>query len=198
MGYKNDFFGSSLNEEDIKHISRWEVDRILSTVSTMQNEGRSKKHKISDREIDKILSEEFIPISKKEFNKNKNISDDNSEKSSDISVIRTKRQKKSAKQKKHQDNLQITEKDRQDMEKTKVINLNSDLKAEINANPENKIKTQDNSDITEKNMKPAKKNTPTAAKQKKKVNTSSLIMSVLSFICLALCIIICLSLVAIR
>ena len=68
MSCKDDFFEGSLS-----HISTWEVDRILYTVSSM-NSKNVKKRRISDEEIDKILSEEFIPITRKEINKSNVIS----------------------------------------------------------------------------------------------------------------------------
>ena len=50
MSCKDDFFEGSLS-----HISTWEVDRILYTVSSM-NSKNVKKRRISDEEIDKNLN----------------------------------------------------------------------------------------------------------------------------------------------
>lgn len=70
--------------------STWDIDYILYTAGAF----RKDRKKVSDKEIDKILSEKFIPITEK------NISDDFRNESSDISVNGAKRHKNIKKQSK--------------------------------------------------------------------------------------------------
>lgn len=205
MGYKNDFFGGSLNQEDIKRVSKWEVDRILSTVSTMKT-GSSKKHKISDKEIDKILSEEFIPILKREVNNQKNISGDTDKKSPDITVIKAKRQENSSKNNKEQIKKSAKEKNDKIKEKTQPLNIKADKKADtydFSEPHEEKLKKHEK-EVT-KEIEAIIKSKPTVNKKKsisipkeKRNNSYPMLVSVLSFLCLALCVLLCICLVSVR
>jgi hypothetical protein len=167
MGYNDDFFGSSFNDEDVKNVSRWEVDRILNTVSTLKK-GSSKKHRISDEEIDKILSEKFIPIIQKENNKNNTISDSNEENLSDIAVIGENRHNSSETDEKQ---LEI----RENIEEKQV----NDEIQQIDTKAEN----------TEKAVSKNKK-------RKKSSGKNNFLVSLLSFLCLALCVLLCILLVS--
>ena len=161
MECKDDFFEGSLN-----HISTWEVDRILYTVSSM-NAKNIKKRRISDEEIDKILSEEFIPITRKEINKSDVISGELVKKSPDITVIKPKRQKSGSSDRKAADKAR-------EKEVTKEIERiikNSDEKSIIRDNP--------------------------ATPRRKKKKTSMLV-PILSFVCLALCVVLCMTLISIQ
>ena len=159
MSCKDDFFEGSLS-----HISTWEVDRILYTVSSM-NSKYVKKRRISDEEIDKILSEEFIPITRKEINKSNVISGELDKKSPDITVIKAKRQKTASS-------------DRKNADKAREKEVTKEIERII-------------SDSNEKNII---NDNPAPPKRKKK--KTSLLVPVLSFICLALCVILCMTLIS--
>ncbi len=165
MGYNDDFFGSSFNDEDVKNVSRWEVDRILNTVSTLKK-GSSKKHRISDEEIDKILSEKFIPIIQKENNKNNTISDSNEENLSDIAVIGENRHNSSETEKKYSESIENIEEKQEDDEIQKT-----DTQAENTEEAVNR-------------------------KRKKSLGKNNFFVSLLSFLCLALCVLLCILLVS--
>jgi hypothetical protein len=133
-------------------VSIWDIDHILYMAGVFSREKTTGK-KVSDREIDKILSEKFIPIMQRELNIQKNISDDFSIESSDITVIRTNRQKRGL----NSENEQIK-------------------KENLHINSQYDINTADTREI-----KPVKK---------RKCSSSALI-SMLSFSCLVLCIMLC-------
>ncbi len=160
MGYNDEFFGSSLNSKDVKSVSRWEVDRILNTVSTMKK-GSSKKHKVSDEEIDKILSEKFIPIIQKENSKD-NISGNLEEDLPDIPVIEEVRHFSG-------------EIDSKDDEKEKTIKIPVEQEFQ-------------DSDIEEEVTK----------KKKRKRKGSDFLISFLSFVCLSLCVLLCVLILSIK
>ncbi len=168
MGYNDDFFGSSFNEEDVKNVSRWEVDRILNTVSTLKK-GSSKKHRISDEEIDKILSEKFIPIIQKENNKNNTISDSNEENLSDIAVIGENRHNSPESEEKEPEIQENIEEKSAEKDKTQKIDIQTENNEEIQKKPE---------------------------KRKKASKKNNFLVSLLSFLCLALCVLLCILLVS--
>lgn len=185
MGYKDDFFESSLNSDDIRNIGKWEVDRILNTVSTMKK-GSSKKQRISDEEVDKILSEKFIPIMQKEKNETENISDDFEEESSDITVIKGKRHKNTENQIIKQNKKSADKEKSINKEPTQKIDIKNDYK-DINQNDYTREATKEIK-ITDKSER---KNT-----KKKKSKRNGFLVSFLSFLCLSLCVMLCIMLIS--
>ena len=141
-------------------VSIWDIDHILYMAGAFS---REKGEKIPDSEIDKILSEKFIPITQKEFNIHKNISNDFSYESSDITVIWENRQKNIL----NSENEQLKKED---------LFINSQYDIDIGDTQE---------------IKPVKK-------RKCRTISSGVLISMLSFSCLALCIMLCIYLMIVE
>lgn len=97
--------------------STWDIDYILYTAGAF----RKDRKKVSDKEIDKILSEKFIPITEK------NISDDFRNESSDISVNGAKRHKNIKKPDKKQSKSENLQKKKSNTDSQMIISVFSFL-----------------------------------------------------------------------
>lgn len=98
-------------------VSTWDIDYILYTAGAF----RKGRKKVSDKEIDKILSEKFIPVTEK------NISDDFRNESSDISVNGAKRHKNITKPAEKQNNPENSQKKKSNADSQMIISVFSFL-----------------------------------------------------------------------